>query len=78
VTVGTIVVPEVFGGRIPGIKVNVQRVVYNLARISDSHAKVRDVIICSIFVTFDHIGSFNWTSNVHPLRLNTGMNATHF
>ena len=76
-TVGAIVVPEVFGSRIPRIKVNVERVVYNLARISYTHAKVRDVIILSIFITFDYIRSFDRTSNKNPFRRNTGRNAAH-
>ena len=76
-TVSTIVVPEVFGSRIPGIKVNVQRVVYNLTRISYTHAKVRDVIILSIFITFYYIRSFDRTSNENPFRRINRRNTAH-
>ena len=71
-TVGAIVVPEVFGSRIPRIKVDIQLVVYDLTRISNAHAKVRDVIMNSIFITFDCIRSFDWTSNENPFRRNNG------
>ena len=71
-TVGAIVVPEVFGSRIPRIKVDIQLVVYDLTRISNAHAEVRDVFVYSIFITFDCIRSFDWTSNGNPIRRNIG------
>ena len=71
-TVGAIVVPEVFGSRIPRIKVDIQLIVYDLTRISNAHAEVRDVFVYSIFITFDCIRSFDWTSNGNPIRRNIG------
>ena len=63
-TVGTVVKLQVFDSRILRIQVDVLFVIERFARIFDTHAKVRDVVISFIFIftIFNSIGSFDWTS----------------
>jgi hypothetical protein len=54
-TVGALVILEVFDGPISRIKVDVQLVIDSLARIFDVKAKVRDVVISLILTILDCI-----------------------
>jgi len=65
-TVSTIVVLKVFDGLILRVRVNIQHVVYSLARVFDIHAKVRDVFKEIILIIFSYIGALDWTSDEHP------------
>ena len=70
-TVGAIVIFEVFDSCVGRTQVNLQLVVDGLARIFHIHAKVRDVVIIEITAIFNYIGSFDWTSQGYPFRLTT-------
>ena len=60
-TILTYVKPEVFNGPIVRIEVNIQMVIESLARIFDTHTKVRDIVLSSILAIFNQKGSFDWT-----------------
>ena len=51
-TVGTFVILQVFDSHVSWIQVDVQLIVYSLARISDTHAKVRAIVIKFVFTIF--------------------------
>jgi len=67
-TVGAIVILEVFEGPIGWIQVNIQLVIKSLARILDLHAKVRYVVVYIICTILYDIGPLDWTSDGHPSR----------
>jgi hypothetical protein len=67
-TIGTIVILEVFDGPFGRIKVYIKLVIENLARILDIQAKVRDVVIPCIFSILYYIGPLDWTLNGYPSR----------
>ena len=62
-TVGTIVILQVFDSRIPRIQVDATLVVDSLARIFDTHTKIRDVVVRFIFAIFNSIWSFDGASD---------------
>ena len=77
-TVGTIVILEIFDSCVGWTQVNIQLVVDGLTRIFDIHAKVRGVDIILINFFFNCIGSFNWTSKGYPLRWLIFLLTEHF
>ena len=70
-------VPEVFFRPFPRIKVNFWIIVYDPARICNAQAKMSDVITTSIWITFNDIRSFDWTSNVIQIRWNISYHTAH-
>ena len=75
--VGTVVIFQVFDSRIGRSKVDTQFVVFSLARIFNTHAKVRYMVVIIILTIFNDIGSFDWTYQGYPPRLNVCLNAAH-
>jgi len=59
------------------VRDNIDLVVYSLTRIFDVDAKVGDVVIKIIFLNFDYIGAFDWTSDEHPPRRSFCLCAAH-
>ena len=76
-TVGAIVILEVFDGPIGRIYVYVQLVIESLARIFDVKAKVRDVVIKLICTIHDCIGALDWTADGYPSRRRFCLSAAH-
>ena len=76
-TVGAIVMLEVFDGPIGRIQVNIQLVIESLARIFDVKAKVRDVVIIPICTILDCIGALDWTADNYPSRRRFCLSAAH-
>jgi len=66
--VGTLVKLHIFDSCMCRVHVNILLVVNSLARILDIHAKIRNIIICDIFILSNDIGSFDWASEECPFR----------
>ena len=67
-TVGTIMILQVFHSRMTRHQVDIQLVIESLTRILNKHAKVNDIVLISIplNIGFIDIGSFDWTWNGNP------------
>ena len=77
-TVGSLVILEVFFSRVAWSQVDVQQlVVCSLTRIFDTHSKVGDVVVILIFTIFNGVGSFYWTSHRNPFRKRVCRSAAH-
>ena len=76
-TVGAIVMLEVFDGPIGRIEVNIQLVIESLARIFHVKAKVRDVVIDAICTILHYIGPLDWTADGYPSRRRFCLSAAH-
>jgi len=76
-TVGAIVILEVFDGPIGRIYVYVQLVIESLARIFDVKSKVRDIFIFVIGTILDCIGALDWTANEYPFRRSFCLSTAH-
>ena len=65
-TVGTIMILQVFHSRMTRHQVDVQLVIESLTRILNIQAKVNDIVLNSICNVYNDIGSFDWTWNGNP------------
>jgi hypothetical protein len=54
-TIGAIVIPEVFDGSLRWIQVNIQVVIESLARVFNIHTQVGGVVRMIIFIDFNYI-----------------------
>ena len=54
-TIGAIVIPEVFDGSLRWIQVNIQVVIESLARVFNIHTQVGGVVRKIIFIEFNYI-----------------------
>jgi hypothetical protein len=71
------VILEVFDGHVGRVQVNILAVVHNQTRVFDIHAKVRDVIIITIFTIFDYKRALDWTSDGYLSRRRFCFNSAH-
>jgi len=76
-TIGALVIPDVFDGLILWIHVEFQFVVESLTRVFDIHTKVRDIIIFIILSTFSYKGSLDWTYDGYPSGRRPCLSAAH-
>jgi len=76
-TVGASVILQVFNGLMLQVQENIQLVIYSLTRIIDIHAKVRGVVVLSIFAVFNYVEALYWTYDGHPSRRFICFSAAH-
>jgi len=76
-TVGSIMILEVFDSPIGRIYVNVQLVIESLARIFDVKTKVRDIVVNPTRTILDYIRPLNWTADRYPSRRRFCLSAAH-
>jgi hypothetical protein len=76
-TVGTLVILEIFDGPIGRIYVNVQLVIESMARIFDVKAKVRDIVLYIIFTILLYVRPLDWTTDGYPSRRRFCLSAAH-